>query len=408
MYKLTLKADVIEELDQDCFIYLEEVNHKGKKIRIDLHPNDNFEKTIYLPEGCYQVVETGVKNCQSLSFRWINVGAKLNDKQKESNITILLNDARTLVKRDDGTWDTGKITVNATDSNLIYMVENLDGVYANDFGELYYPTNHLGKENTKLVEKEVVVEKNGQEITEIKQIKETYYDEAGPGYVRAYGSATVSADVVILISKGGVVGQAEFTVSYDGGKTFTGRHYTNSKVSDPNINLTYEFYSLKDTDEFVKGDSFRFKTIESFKVENVSKKENSRITCVGHPGRNHELEITILSSGGRDVSKVKIVDLKGNTETKTYLIPHDGVLILDDDIKIHFENISGYIKGVSYKIIINSHDYKVNYKPLIILGAGIGIIAFIALLWLISKKDKRKDFVVNPYNWKQDESAYKK
>lgn len=410
VYALTLFANVIEDFDEDCYIYLIESEHQTCKIRVDLLPENGFTKTIYLPAGYYQVIETGVKNAETLTFKEtvsaVSLGA---DSQEDVKIQIILNNAENVIKNALGVWEDKSSAKEAAEnmSVKIYGIEALKGVQADLNGVLYYSTSHFGAKKVKIVDKEVEVIKDGQVITEIQQVEEIYHEEPGLGYAAAYGNSIMDADIVLEITKGGVVGQAEFKVSYDGGLTFHTKYYTGEAVIDSNIGLTYNFYTLNDNDELTEGDQFSFHAIESFEVTNSSGSEKARIACVGHPTENHDLLISILSSGGRGVSRVKISDEKNKIETKTYLIPEDGIMILDDNLTIYFENIDGYVKGVGYKIGITSHDTTIDYTPLIILGVGVVIFMFIALLWLLMKKDKRGDYIVHQYAWKQDESAYK-
>lgn len=409
VHALTLSAKVIEEFDDDCYIYLEESEHKTRKIRIDLYPEEEFEKTIYLPAGFYQVIESGAKNSPSLSFNVTTVGISLNEENTGSKISMVLNNTGNIVKTELGEWQDRTMSGDSQDINSkLYGVEALEGIQSNISGVLYYSVNHTGPKKTMMVEKEVQVEKEGQLITEIQQVEEVYYDDPGLGYVTPYGSAIASTDIVLLISKTGVVGQAEFKVSYDGGQTFIARYATGDEVFDPNINLTYNFYTLNDTDELTEGDRFTFRSIESFEVKNSESAANTRIVCAGHPTTNHELDISVLSSGGRGISRVKVADKKGKIETKTYLIPSDGIMVLDDNLTIYFENVDGYVKGVNYTILINSHDTSINYTPIIALCVMIFVLFVMALFWLLMKKDKKGDYIVHTYQWKQDESVYRK
>lgn len=411
VYPLTLSAKIVEDFDEDCYIYLLESEHQTRKIRVDLIAEQDFVKTVYLPAGYYRVIETGAKNADTLTFKEtisaVNLGA---DSQADVEIQIILNNAENVMKNDLGVWEdkTSAEEVAKNISEKIYGVEVLKGVQADINGVLYYSTSHLGAKKIRLVDKEVeVVTKEGQVITEIQQEEEVYYEEPGLGYVTAYGNSIMDADVVLEITKGGVIGQAEFKVSYNGGSTFIAKYYTSEAIFDSNIGLTYNFYTLNDNDELTEGDQFVFKAIESFAVNNSAGSEKSRIVCVGHPIEKHELVLTILSSGGRGISRIKIIDNKNKMETKTYLIPEDGIMTLDDNLTIYFENVEGYTKGIEYKIAITSHDTTLNYTPLIIFGIIVVIIMFAALLWLLMKKDKRGDYIVHQYVWKQDESVYK-
>lgn len=410
VYALTLSAKIVEDFDEDCYIYLIESEHQTRKIRVDLIAEDNFIKTIYLPAGYYQVIETGVKKAPTLTFKTTVSAVSLGeDSQQDVEIQMVLNNAENVMKNVLGEWE-DKSSANEAAENMsvkIYGVEALKGVQSDLNGVLYYSTSHLGAKKVKLVDKEVEVVKDGQVITEIQQIEEIYYDEPGLGYAAAFGNSIMDADIVLEITKSGVVGQAEFKVSYDGGLTYHAKYYTGEAVEDLNIGLTYNFYTLNDNDELTQGDQFTFHAIESFEVKNSSGSETARITCVGHPTENHDLVVSILSSGGRGVSRVKISDEKNKMETKTYLVPEDGIMLLDDNLTIYFENIEGYIKGVEYKIGITSHDTTIDYTPLIALGIGVVVLMFVALFWLLMKKDKRGDYIVHQYKWKQDESIYK-
>lgn len=408
VYALKLSANVIEDLDQVCYIYLMESDHKNCKIRIELYPESDFVQTIYLPSGYYQVIETGVKNSPTLTFKLTASAVSLNASSESAEIQLILNNAGDVVKNDLGVW-TDKAeseTQGEIFDEKLFGVEALEGVQSNANGVFYYSATHVGAKKIRLVDKEVEINVNGQYVTEIQQVEEVYYEDPGPGYVGAFGSAKSTTDIVMVITKGGVVGQAEFKISYDGGQTFFAKYVTDDVVTDSTVGLTYTFYALNDTDEFVEGDRFTLHVLESFAVETSTSAANIRISCVGHPVENHYLLISILSSGGRGISRVKVADKDNNMETKTYLIPEDGILVLDDNLTIYFENVDGYNKGVEYEIRISSHDTTIDYTPLFFLCAGVVVVLFIALIWLLMKKDKRRDYIVQVYQWKQDDSAY--
>lgn len=409
MIPLKLYAKLVDDFDEDCYIYLEEADHPSRKIKVTLFPEENFERTIYLPAGYYKVIESGVNVAPTLSFTKTVIGVSLVEKYEDYEIGIILNDAHNVRKNAIGKWENVAVDEDSTDlDQKIFDVEALEGIQSDLSGVLYYSVEHTGPKKTRFVDKEVEVEKDGQIITEIQQVEEVYFEEPGLGFVTPFGNATKSKDIVLEITKEGVIGQAEFKVSYDGGQTFVAKYTTGAKVLDSNVNLTYEFYTINDTDELTAGDRFIFTSIESFEVKNSTSDAASRIACVGHPLDNHELNITILSSGGRGISRIKIVDAKNKLETKTYLIPENGILSLDDNLTLYFENIKGYVKDVTYKIAINSHDEAIDYTPLIIICGVAVAIGFIGLFWMLAKKEKKADYLIHTYEWKQDESAYRK
>ena len=229
----------------------------------------------------------------------------------------------------------------------------------------------------------------------------------GAGTMEVSGYAKGDYDVVVKIVKTGVIGEAVFQISLDGGNTYIGKDIVadSSKIGD--AGLTLYFKTEADTVEFVEGDEYHVSVPESFSVV-PSKVCNANLIVTGHPMEAHDLTINILSSGGLGSSRFTVKSTKGSLVSITDVIPADGIYELQDDITLIFSKSEDYEKGLSYTVNIESNDDTVDYMPLYIL-CGVAVAGgMVALSVLTNRKEKNSEYRICKYKWQKADEEYEK
>lgn len=241
----------------------------------------------------------------------------------------------------------------------------------------------------------------------------TYTGSSSKAYMSVTGFSKEAYNGYVQIVKSGILGEATFKISVDGGKTFLSQTYVaSSGVEISSLGLTIGFTMPKDTDELVIGDVYTFQTITTYAVKTNVKPSYGMVLAIGNASKSASYRVEIMSSGGFGVAKVAIYDAKleeVTPEDKTIMvIPEDGIIRLDDNVQLVFKDLDTYVKGQIYDVNIDIPTEDVlDYTKLYIL---CGIIAFIgigAFVILNNKKEKKADYNINEYNGYQDEDTYK-
>jgi len=207
---------------------------------------------------------------------------------------------------------------------------------------------------------------------------EVEHKGVGKGIMEVSGYATGNYDVVVKIVKSGVVGEAIFQISLDGGMTYIGQDIVadSSKIGDAGITLYFK--TEADTVEFIEGDEYFVSVPESFQAI-PSKVNTANLLVVGHPLEEHDFVVNILSSGGLGSSRFTINSTKGSKISVTDVIPKDGIYELKDDITLIFSDSTAYEKGLNYTVSIKSNDETVDYTMLYML-CGVVVVGVIVAL----------------------------
>ena len=227
----------------------------------------------------------------------------------------------------------------------------------------------------------------------------------GSGVMECMGYATGDYDVVVKIIKSGVIGEAQFQISLDGGESYIGQDVVGDSSKVVYAGLTLLFQTDRDTTEFVEGDEYRVSVPETFPVT-ASKTCAANVIIKGHPLEDHDLTVTILSSGGLGNSRFTVTSTKGTEISITDVIPESGVYEIEDGLSLVFSDSDAYEKGLTYTTTVKSNDDSVNDLPLYIM-AGM-IIANIAGLFAVlsAKKEKDSEYHIRKYSWEKDEKDY--
>lgn len=342
----------------------------GNLYRASMISDNHYEVRMYLAPGHYTIVDAGVYDNDELVFVKDIAEFTLADNNSTATVSFVMKNVSNIIQ--DSTGHFYDATGDETETETFYQTPYENIKMAKD-GTLYYDVTHTGE---------------------------------GPGTMVAYGFATGDYDVVLKVTKSGVIGEAKAAISLDGGETYVGTTVIKDLVPT-SVGLTLEFATDNDNDEFVEGDTFECSVIEAFNVTTIVSRNDVMVMCVGHPMERHELTITVLSSGGLGISKVSITDNRGKMSDVTTTIPADGILELSDGLTLIFRDLNGYTKDVTFKVNITSNDATVDYTPVYYLAAVAGVLVVVGFVILLLKKDKPATYHIHEYKWQQDEDKYK-
>lgn len=236
-----------------------------------------------------------------------------------------------------------------------------------------------------------------------------YYDVehkgVGIGTMEVSGYATGDYEVVVKIVKSGVIGEAVFQISLDGGNTYIGQDIVadSSKIGDAGITLYFK--TDEDTTEFIEGDEYLVTVPESFQAI-PSKVNTANVLVIGHPIEEHDFVVNILSSGGLGSSRFTVNSTKGSKISVTDVIPENGIYELVDDITLIFSDSTAYEKGLNYTVSIKSNDETVDYTMLYVLCGVVVVGVIVALSFLTSKKETDSEYRICKYKWQKEDKNY--
>ena len=225
--------------------------------------------------------------------------------------------------------------------------------------------------------------------------------------MKVSGHAAGDYDVVVRIVKSGVMGEAVFQISLDGGKTFIGQDVVaeSSKIGDAGMTLYFE--TEQDTVEFIKGDEYHVHVPETFPVA-ASKTGTANLIVTGHPLEEHDFVVTVLSSGGLGKARFTVNSTKGDMLQVTDVIPEDGLYELADDMVLVFSDSTAYERGLTYNVVVKSNEDEVNYTPLYVLLGIAATGAAVGISMMGSKKEKDSEYRMRRYQWQKPEQEYHK
>lgn len=256
---------------------------------------------------------------------------------------------------------------------------------------------------------DMVVYETGMEDVVIRGTGELFYavehEGSGKGTMAVTGNATGAYEVVVKIVKGGVLGEAQFQISLDGGQSFIGQDTVSESSMIGGAGITLQFATEQDTDEFVQGDIFHARIPETFPVS-ASEVGETNLIVTGHPLEAHEFTVTILSSGSLGGAKFAINSQSGREIRVTDVLPLNGCYTLQDDMELIFSDSNAYERGMTYSVTVKSNDKSINYTPLYILfgAAAVGVTAALSLIG--SKKETDRLYRIRRYRWQKEEREY--
>jgi len=389
-YEIVESHDTAKSAETSCFLSVETIcperfglntyvmlmDELGNSYRVSISSENWYVGQIYLAPGTYQVTEVSVFDDYKQEYPFIITEREITLSENENRtISFTMRDYEKIQKEIADRTNAelkDKDTQDVVFSDTQLYKTGIEGVSMQGTGILYYEVEHQG---------------------------------TGAGTMEVSGYATGDYEVVVKIVKSGVLGEAVFQISLDGGKSYIGQDVVSESSIIGDAGITLYFQIKQDTMEFIQGDEYRVKVPETFSVV-ASKASTANLVVTGHPLEAHDFVVTILSSGGLGKSRFTVESTKGTTINITDVIPEDGIYSLEDDLSLVFSDSTAYERGLTYSVIVESNDDTVNYTPLYVL-LGFAVTGGAAALSVMgSRKEKDSEYRVRKYQWRKDEKEY--
>ena len=220
------------------------------------------------------------------------------------------------------------------------------------------------------------------------------WDGEGDGaevLMEAEGNAHGEYDVVVSVTKGGVLGEARAAISIDGGSSWVGETVLKEDVSIRGLGVELHFIAAEDSDELVEGERYAFRAPESF-VCISDHPDEARMAVYGHPEEKARPVISILSSGGRGESKFSLALVEGAEPVAVEVVPEDGIFQYGE-LTYYFSD-SEFQKGYTFRATVVPNEEKVKAGPFIIIGIILFGAAAAGFLVLWARREKEEVYVV--------------
>ena len=370
--QVSVKAECPEGFGLNAYVVISD--EEGKMYRVSLSEENGYEDHVFLRDGHYNVVEAKVYNDNTGRYPFEQVGGAQDFDITNGETANLHFRLRDYEKIDSVIADgRGKRKVEDEFSSENRYRTAIKGVEINAIGELLYR-----------------VEKSGSDIGELK----------------ISGNARGDYDVVVSIIKTGVIGEARFSLSLDGGDTIVGDDVTAEKFPLKDYGLVLYFSTDNDGDELQEGDVFCATIPETFMTDSARYGEDN-VIIAGHPKKDHAFEVNVLSPGGRSESKFTVSMDGGNSIAYTDTMPRDGRYEVGDGLVILFSDSSGFEKGQVFTAEVKSNYDRVSMVPVYVLAGIISVVGMAFYGFLVSKKERLADYTLHKWKDLQDESAYR-
>ena len=358
--------------------YMDIMHDDGTTYRILTTDDNSYTDFAFVKAGHYIVKSYGV----------------VDDKKKKYGFTITQDDFN--VDKSDNSVITLEATIDDYDSIAQTIAERtgkekqtLDTQENTDVpGDKMFKTNYKG----------VSVNSNGTLYYDTKSNSETCT-------ANVYGNATGEYKLFIEIIKGGVVGEAEFKLSLDGGHSFIGTDITSDEYDLLGYGLKISFTTQQDTDELKKGDTFEAFTPETFAVVSTASNDTN-LVIAGHPKDKCQVLVTVLSTGKRGVAKYSLSLDNGNSLAKIDTIPENGIVKFGR-LTYYFSD-GEFAKDTTFTSDVKPNEEQTSYIPLIILCGVVFILFIAACVWLSLQKERAVDYKIRIWKDRQDAEKYKK
>lgn len=389
-YEIVENHDTAKSAETSCFLSVETIcpegfglntyvmlmDELGNSYRVSISSENWYVGQIYLAPGTYQVTEVSVFDDYKKEYPFIITEREITLSENENRtISFTMRDYEKIQKEiADRTHAElkDKETQDVVFSDTQLYETGLEGVSMQGTGILYYAVEHQG---------------------------------TGAGTMEVSGYATGDYDVVVKIVKSGVLGEAVFQISLDGGKSYIGQDVVSESSVIGDAGITLYFQTEHDNVEFIQGDEYRVKVPETFSVV-ASKASTANLVVKGHPLESHDFVVIILSSGGLGKSRFTVDSTKGATINITDVIPENGIYELDDDMTLVFSDSTAYERGLTYSVTVESNDDTVNYTPIYVL-LGLAVAGGAAALSVMgSRKEKDSEYRIRKYQWRKEEKEY--
>ena len=342
---------------------------------IEATDDNGYSEVCYVPYGEYVITQTGVvgDNIGEYIFTWNTERFTLSEDSSSKTINPLISGYENIEK-----------SINEYNEEVFEEKETVEKPQVEEYiPELFFDSGFFNIKSDYNGILQYPCESNA----------------SNGAIMTCEGNACGDYDMVVKVVKQGVFGEAKCNVSLDGGVTMIGESTIDPEVELKGYGLTLKFDLDDDNAEFMVGDQFTAFTSESFNVTGCTKERS--IMCLGNPIEKHEYTIKIISSGKRGVAKFSVsVDNKAD---KTDLIPADGIYKYGE-LTLYFSD-GEFARDDSFQISIKPNNKVTDYKPAIIVGSILALGLIGAYIWLMSKKEKKKDYRLN--TWKDLQSPEK-
>ena len=350
--------------------YIEVADEEGTHYYISVSQENGYSDRAYVKNGTYSFVSAGVYGDNTGKYTFDLV-------QGEEEFTLDgENNSFFCIKVKITNYDEIKAQIEENKGEekpkvLEYAPTGLKGVTIDSTGVLYYETKSTSSKGT----------------------------------IEIYGNATNDYKVYVEIIEKGVVGEAKFKLSLDGGKTFIGDDTTSEEFDLGSYGITIGFKTEVDTDELQVGDTFTADVPATNYVSQLNPLE-SNVVVAGASKEDYQLMIDILSSETLGKAKFSISTDSGKTIDVTDTIPENGIYKYKD-LTIYFYTSDVFSKGDQYMSSIETHIEKSSYLGIVIL-ASVLVASFIAfLVFLLMHAEKKTDYVIQVWNEKQMSEVYR-
>lgn len=354
----------------------------NKIYQITASEDNGYSDFGFFPFQKYTVLECGVVDDNTNKYPCSIANGttfEINDDETAYVIKITMDnydEIKNTIEERENTEDTDNTKLSNTEQTLQDFINNeeifktgLDKVYTNTDGTLYYDFDSTSKN----------------------------------GHLYATGNCIQDFDIIIKIISDGVLGEAQYSVSIDGGNTFNNPSYTGSKVTLGATKMIL-YFALDEGKEFKKDETFKTHFYKSTKVTQ-SENIQANIVVAGTPTKNQDLTISFLTDGGRGKGKFQIINEKKANEKVIDTIPKNGIYNYDT-VTIYF-NDEDYSTKQTMAFSLKNTNKKTPIIPFIIIGVGILITIMIFFKKLTKGKTNLNDYKLHVYNDRQSSDKYK-
>ena len=350
-------------------------DNDGQMYRISLSEENGYRDRIYVKAGEYYLIEAKVYDDNTGRYPFERISG-------EEQFTVEMDDAVKLRFRlrdydeieDVISLETGDEDVSAAEEYVqeARFATALDGIAISSGGEQYYPVESSG---------------------------------SGIGSMAISGNAKGNYDLQVRIIKSGVIGEARFSLSLDGGKSLVGDDVTAESFELRDYGLVLYFSTANDSDELKEGDVFTAKIPETFPMT-AAKYGEANVVLAGSPEGDYDLLLTVLSSGERGEAKFTVSLDAGNNTYVTDTIPADGIYELPDGMRLCFSDSDGFMKGSEYSAEVRSNIKSVSMIPLYVLAVAVFGAGVWFYLFLLSKRERATEYVIHRWRDRQEKEIY--
>ena len=350
--------------------YIELQDADGIHYYVCVSQENGYADRLYVQNGTYNFVSAGVFGDYTGQYKFDLVeGDGEFELDGESNSFFCVK-----VKISD--YDQISEEINEkqgieTQKSLDVGKTSIDGVTIDSTGELYYRTDN----------------------------------KSDKGTLEIFGNAANDYDVYAEIIESGVVGEAKFKLSLDGGKTFIGEDITSDEFDLGSYGIKMKFKTAADTDELSVGDVFTAHIPATYYISQLNPTENNLIIS-GIAKQDSQLKVDILSTETMGKAKFSVSFDGGNSVSITDTVPVNGVYQMGD-LTLYFYTIDKFSKGDTYTAFIKSNYEEPSYIGYIVLAAICTALLISGVAYLLLHVEKNSDYTVQVWKDMQDREAYR-